>query len=110
MNRTKHKKKIVKKYHHSSSRIKERYGIDLSEEEYRKISNSIRFLKEDCKKRHYKVELMEKKSNTRSIYKVYYNDIVLIVVYDKTRGCVETFLPLNCKEHKRYERNKKENE
>ena len=92
------KQKIEKKTNHSIQRCKERYGIDLSEVEFRRITNSIRWLSKPWKKRYYQVELIKLVSNTRSIYKIYYGEIEMIVVYDKSRSCVESVLPSSAHE------------
>jgi hypothetical protein len=92
---------------HSRERAFKRYGIELDEEKYRRLCNSIRYLGSTHRKRKYDVELIEKKSLTRSIYKVYYEDQILVVVYDKSRSSIETILPPNCREIKRHEKENK---
>lgn len=96
------KKKIEKKTNHSILRCKERYNIDLTEEEFRRITNSIRWLSKPWKKRYYNVELIKLVSNTRSIYKVFYKETELIAVYSKQHGVIESILPSSCKEKKQY--------
>lgn len=100
------KQKIEKKTNHSIQRCKERYGIDLSEVEFRRITNSIRWLSKPWKKRYYQVELIKLVSNTRSIYKVYWNNIELTVVYSKQHSVIETILPNSCSENKEYNKYK----
>ena len=100
------KKKIEKKSEHSIQRCKERYSIDLSDIEFRRINNSIRWLSKPWKKRYYNVELIKLVSNTRSIYKVFYNEVELIVVYSKQHGVIESILPSSCKEERYYNKYK----
>ena len=76
---------------HALRRLQERFNIELKIYEYRSIVNSIKNLGND-KKKNYEVEFLGKQSNTRSLYKIYYNDIELYAVYDKSRGSICTFL------------------
>lgn len=89
--------KKQRKMIHSIERCKERYGIELSEIEYRRITNSIRFLSKPYKKKYYEVELVKKVSCTRTIYLVKYNNTELTCVYNKDKMVIESFLPYGAK-------------
>jgi hypothetical protein len=94
--------KKQRKMIHSIERCKERYGIELSEIDYRRITNSIRFLGKPYKKRYYEVELIKKVSCTRTIYLVKYNNTNLTCVYNKDKECIESILPNKSKEFLEY--------
>jgi len=76
---------------HALKRLKERFNIEITKEEYKSIVNSIKNLGTG-KKRIYEVKFLEKQSNARSLYKIYYNDIELYAIYNKINGSICTFL------------------
>lgn len=80
---------------------KDRYGIEIDDIIYRQLCNSIRFLGKSYKEKKYNVELLEKVSNTRSVYKIFYGENTLIAVYDGSRGSIVTFLSKDCRECRR---------
>jgi len=71
---------------HFSRRLKERYGIDLTQNMWESIISAIRKDKENA------VHL-EMRSNTRSVWSVVFQDEELFVVYDKSRNTLATALP-----------------
>jgi predicted HTH domain antitoxin len=82
------KDKVVKERVHAKRRAKERYGIELNASSYEEINNIIRT---------GNAKLLKKQSLTRKLYEVRYRGILLKVAYDKARGQVVTFLPLQDK-------------
>lgn len=76
---------------HALKRLKERFNIEITENEYNSIVNSIKNLG-NGKKRTYEVEFLDKQSNARSLYKIYYNNVELYAIYNKINGSICTFL------------------
>lgn len=74
------KKTIDDQSKHARRRAHERYGIYLTDEDYKKLIERIK--RNDC-------EVLLKESNTRTHFLV----DCFIVVYDKARGSIATFLP-----------------
>lgn len=69
---------------HALKRIKERYNIVLSINDYDRLNNKIR-----------RGEYIKsyRQSHTRTRFQIEYNGVVIICVYDKLRHGIVTFLP-----------------
>jgi hypothetical protein len=93
---------------HSIRRLREHYKIKADEELYHKLCKYINKSGWDGKtfEDGVKTEFIDKQSNTRSAWRIYWNDLCLIAAYDKTRKIIATFLPANLKneeiEYKRW--------
>jgi hypothetical protein len=80
---------------HSIRRLREHYKLRADEELYHKFCKYIR--ESQGKSKEFddgvKTEFVDKQSNTRSAWKIYWNDLCLIAAFDKTRKIIATFLP-----------------
>ncbi len=70
---------------HAQKRLKERYGLDLTEAEYRSLGKKIR---------RGKAEFIKRQSLRVTHWNVDFKDQKIRVVYDKIRHQVITALPL----------------
>jgi len=73
---------------HAVKRAMERYGIRLSHRDIKDISANIRGDKKDIV-----VTLIERQSATRSLYEVIWQNVKMLVIYDKGVKSVSTLLP-----------------
>jgi hypothetical protein len=80
---------------HVKQRSQERCGMVLSTREQVSISNKIK-RNINMNKDNKKIVFLSRQSNTRSLYAIFHNQKWFRVVYDKSRGCLITVLPLNC--------------
>ena len=69
---------------HAKKRAEERYGLNLNKEARHEIVSMIQ---------QNQAEFVGKQSNTRSLWRVNYQDQSLNVVYDKARNTMCTVLP-----------------
>ena len=69
---------------HAKKRAEERYGLNLNKEARHEIVSLIQ---------SNQAEFVGKQSNTRSLWRVQYQDQSLNVVYDKARSTMCTVLP-----------------
>lgn len=69
---------------HAKKRAEERYGLDLNKQARHEIVNMIQT---------NQAEFVAKQSNTRTLWRVNYQDQSLNVVYDKARSTMCTVLP-----------------
>lgn len=69
---------------HAKKRAEERYGLNLNKEARHEIVQMIQT---------NQAEFVGKQSNTRSLWRVQYQDQSLNVVYDKARNTMCTVLP-----------------
>jgi hypothetical protein len=69
---------------HAKKRAEERYGLNLNKEARHEIVSMIQT---------NQAEFVGKQSNTRSLWRVNYQDQSLNVVYDKARSTMCTVLP-----------------
>jgi hypothetical protein len=69
---------------HSIKRARERYGLELSIADIESIAQLIRA---------QKTRRVKDVSNTRVIHELDFNGITVLVVYDKKRHTLNTFLP-----------------
>ena len=69
---------------HAKKRARQRAGVDLNHDDRRNIVKMIQSGEAD---------FVAKQSNTRSLFKVDYEDTSLNVVYDKARHALRTVLP-----------------
>lgn len=70
---------------HFKNRVKERYGLDLTNEDIIAIVKMIKSGNSEC---------ISKKSNMRTRHKVVYRDQELIVGYDKRHDLLITAIPI----------------
>lgn len=70
---------------HAKRRAYQRYRIKLSPKGYRKLCNQIK---------NSDSVFIKRKSNTRTVHDVFHKGIKMRAVYDKSRGCIVTFLHL----------------
>ena len=77
-------KKKTGQRRHAQRRAFERYGVVMGKKQQDQICQLIR--SDRC-------TLLKKQSNRVSIYKVKYEEVEFIVVYDKIRNSLATFLP-----------------
>ena len=77
---------------HAKARAKERYGIDLTDQDIKNIVKMIRVGKTKC---------VHKTSNKRSIHLVFYRAKEMYAVYDKSWGDIVTFLKPGYTKHGR---------
>jgi hypothetical protein len=71
---------------HAINRAKERYDLDLSQSDIERIEIRIR--------QGHEVLLLDKRSQSRTIWALYVNNIMCVVVYNKDDKCLATFLPV----------------
>lgn len=79
---------------HSRRRLKERFDLELPEDEVLRISNAISFIVS----RRYpdiKVRFMEKESNTRTKYNINYKGLEFIGIYSNISKCLVTAYPID---------------
>jgi hypothetical protein len=69
---------------HSQKRIKQRYGLNLREDEIRHIGKLIR---------EKKATFIARQSNNRTIWEVPAFGFIIPVVYDKSKKTIATVLP-----------------
>lgn len=69
---------------HAKKRAEERYGLSLNHDQRREIVDMIQ---------SQQAEFIGKQSNTRSLWRVQFQDQSLNVVYDKARRAMCTVLP-----------------
>jgi len=73
---------------HAIKRAMERYGLALSHRDIKKMSANIR-----GEKRDIEVTLIERQSGTRSLYEILWQNVKMLVIYDKGVKSVSTALP-----------------
>jgi phage FluMu gp28-like protein len=74
---------------HAKQRAMERYGIDLNRHKRLEIVHMIQ---------HGKATCVRKQSHRVSIFSLQYENQEIVVVYDKQRKTLASFLPLEAKE------------
>ena len=81
------KKKTLRGYQkiHAKKRAQERFGVNLTSEEYEALCKTIK---------NNGAHLIKKLSNTRSIFNLCHKGKDLFAVYNKTTGRIVTFLSL----------------
>ncbi len=72
---------------HAKRQALARYGIDLKNEELRHLVNIIRM---------GGAEFIERKSLRVSCWRVAYRGFNMVVLYDRSRRSIVTFLPADC--------------
>jgi hypothetical protein len=88
------KKKTDKElFPHTKKRCYERYGIEITRNEYDQIISKI---KKDIK--DGQITHLYKQSLTRSIFKVRIQEKDVIICYDKSRKLIMTALPPECED------------
>lgn len=75
----------TKRLHHFRRRVKQRYGLELSEKDANRISSMI--------PRDPDVKELERLSNTKTRYRVRYRGRTLDVIYSTTSYSVITAIP-----------------
>lgn len=98
--------KAVAQMFHARKRVKQRYGIRLSEEEHKEIIKIIKQGKSPGVKTLYIQSL------TRSVKQVLYKGETLFLVYDNSRSSIRTFLTenmLDLEAARQYEQEKQRN-
>lgn len=86
-------KKTLGQIKHTIRRASERYNMALSENDVKHIVNIIRATSKECAERNYLREYVHTITTRLSVWKIFYKETWLIVVYDKTRHNVATILP-----------------
>ena len=76
----------------------ERYGLRLSHRDIKDMSANIR-----GDKKSLDVTLIERQSGSRSLYEIIWNNVKMLVVYDKGVKSVSTLLPPDALELKMQE-------
>lgn len=96
-------KKQNERYHFKTQMLT-RYGIELLGDDVREIISTITG-RSTGKINKHKItsEFVEKKSNSRSLYKVVYDDQVMLVIYDNSRHELVTALPKDAYENYKME-------
>lgn len=86
------KKYAIRK--HAIRRAYQRYKLKLTDELYQKLCKYIKlsYGKSMDHSDGTKTEFIEKQSCSRSVWKIHYLEHSLIVIYDKTRKMINTFL------------------
>lgn len=72
---------------HAKKRAAERYGLVLNRREYMEVVNLIQ---------DGKAQFMYRTSNRLAVFSLTYMETDVVVVYDKQRKTVVTFLPKEC--------------
>lgn len=88
---TKNRSKQANDETHCLMRLKERFGIELSHDEYRRLVNCLK----SPGARTYddvKYSYVSKSSNTRSIYRMNYKEIEFYAVYNRSSKSIITVL------------------
>ncbi len=83
---------------HAIKRAMERYGLRLSHRDIKKMSANIRGEKKDLD-----ITLIERQSSTRSLYEIIWENVKMLVIYDKGVKSVSTLLPPDALELKMQE-------
>ena len=71
---------------HAIQRAEERYGLELSMQEIERIEFRIR--------QNHECLFLEKSSNTRSLWLMRVDNVMVVVVYNNAQKCLSTFLPI----------------
>lgn len=79
---------IEYKFDHSRQRCNDRYGVDITREEYDRMCAKI----QGDKSEDMQCEHVVAYSKTYSLWKIRYKGRVFYPVYGKTRSCIYTFL------------------
>ena len=81
-------KKLINQRIHAKKRAFERYGLTLNRNDLQDIVNNI-----------HKAKLLSKTSNRVKVFEVLVKGVSCVVVYDRNRKSIATFLPLDCWEN-----------
>lgn len=73
---------------HAKRRAYERYDLELSDHQYKSLCRKIQKVPQS-----EDVELVEKQSNNRRVYKIDHQGQKLKVVYDRKYSQIATFMP-----------------
>lgn len=79
---------------HAIQRASQHYGLRLTDDEYQKLCKYIKLSlgKSMVFENGFRTEFIEKQSCSRSVWKIYFNDDEFVVIYDKTRKMINTFI------------------
>ena len=83
--KTQLKKKVARSREHAIERAKERYNLELSEQQIERIEFRIR--------QNHECLFLEKNYN-RSIWAMRVDEVMVCVVYNPALKCLSTFLPI----------------
>ena len=92
--------KEVDQRNHAIKQLKYRWRIDLTESEYKRICkyigdapNKDKYIWDD----KTEIELLDKQTNRKYVYRFKYQSKNMIVIWDKSRRQIATFLPKTVK-------------
>lgn len=75
-------------FEHTKQRMLERYGLNLTLDDYNLLCNNVR-----NRKNVIEVDRENQKDCTQIIFETYFKSKTILVVYEDVRDCITTVLP-----------------